>query len=129
MPRQQAGANRQATTQARRGDSPVIGYSFVHTAIDDHSRLAYSEVLTNERNETAAAFWQRANAFFTEHGITVERVLTDNGSCYRSKLFSQTLAASGIIHERTRPYRPQRRTRRARRESVCCRSRASYGRR
>ncbi|MFJ5837382.1 IS481 family transposase [Streptomyces shenzhenensis] len=107
MSRQQAGTNRQATTDARKGGSPVIGYSFVHTAIDDHSRLAYSEVLANERKETAAAFWQRANAFFTERGITVERVLTDNGSCYRSKLFGQTLKAAGIIHKRTRPYRPQ----------------------
>ncbi|WP_037840419.1 IS481 family transposase, partial [Streptomyces sp. NRRL S-1813] len=103
MPRQQAGANRQATTDARKGGSPVIGYSFVHTAIDDHSRLAYSEVLANERKETAAAFWRRANAFFSEHGITVERVLTDNGSCYRSKLFGQTLSVAGIVHKRTRP--------------------------
>ncbi|MFH8533351.1 IS481 family transposase [Streptomyces tendae] len=107
MPRQQAAPNRQATTDARRGGSPVIGYSFVHTAIDDHSRLAYSEVLTNERKETAASFWERANAFFSAHGITVERVLTDNGSCYRSQLFAQTLDAAGIIHKRTRPYRPR----------------------
>jgi transposase-like protein len=77
MPRQQATANRQATTDARKSGCPVIGYSFIHTAIDDHSRLAYSEVLTNERKETAAAFWRRANAFFMAHGITVERVLTD----------------------------------------------------
>jgi transposase InsO family protein len=106
MPRQQAAGNRQATTSARKG-SPIIGYSFVHTAVDDHSRLAYSEVLTDERKETAASFWKRANAFFTAHGITVERVLTDNGSCYRSQLFAQTLSAAGIIHKRTRPYRPQ----------------------
>ncbi len=84
MPRQQATSNRQATTDARQGGSPVIGYSFVHTAIDDHSRLAYSEVLTDERMET-----------------------TDNGSCYRSRLFAQTLSAAGITHKRTRPYRPQ----------------------
>ncbi|WP_327686388.1 IS481 family transposase [Streptomyces sp. NBC_00467] len=102
MPRQQAGANRQTTTDARKGGSPVIGYSFVHTAIDDHSRLAYSEVLANERKETAAAFRP-----FSEHGITVERVLTDNGSCYRSKLFGQTFSVAGIVHKRTRPYRPQ----------------------
>jgi transposase InsO family protein len=107
MPRQQAGANRQATTSARKGGSPVIGYSFVHTAVDDHSRLAYSEVLNDERKETAAEFWQRANAFFSGHGITVERVLTDNGSCYRSRLFAQTLSDADIIHKRTRPYRPQ----------------------
>lgn len=107
MPRQQALANRQATTGVRKGGSPVIGHSFIHTAIDDHSRLAYSEVLTNERKETATAFRQRANAFFKTHGITVERVLTDNGSCYRSRLFGQTLSAAGMVHKRTRPYRPQ----------------------
>lgn len=107
MPRPKAMANRQATTGARKGGSPVIGYSFIHSAIDDHSRLAYSEALTDERKETAAAFWRRANAFFVAHGITVERVLTDNGSCYRSQLFAQTLNATGIIHKRTRSYRPQ----------------------
>ncbi|MYW09271.1 IS481 family transposase [Streptomyces sp. SID2563] len=107
MPRQQANANRQAATEVRRGGSPVIGYSFIHTAIDDHSRLGYSEVLTNERKESAVAFWQRANAFFAKPGITVERVLTDNGSCYRSGLFGRTLSAAGIVHKRTRPYRPQ----------------------
>ncbi len=85
MPRQQALANRQAATDARKGGSTVIGYGFVQSAMDDHSRLAHSEVLTSERKETAAAFWRRANAFFTAHGITVERVLTDNGSCSRSR--------------------------------------------
>ncbi|SEC19046.1 leucine-zipper of insertion element IS481 [Streptomyces sp. 3213] len=107
MSRQQGDGNRQATTDARKGGSPVIGYSFVHTAIDDHSRLAYSEVLSDERKETAAAFGERANTFFSAHGITVQRVLTDNGSCYRSRLFTQALSAAGIIHKRTRPYRPQ----------------------
>ncbi|MFI7241685.1 IS481 family transposase [Streptomyces qinglanensis] len=107
MPRQQAAGNRQATTEARKNGSPKIGYCFVHTAVDDHSRLAYSEVLSDERKETAASFWERANTFFSQHGITVERVLTDNGSCYRSGLFAQTLSAASIIHKRTRPYRPQ----------------------
>ncbi|MFI0213388.1 IS481 family transposase, partial [Streptomyces lydicus] len=103
-----AGAhNRQATTDQRKSCKPVIGYSYIHSAVDDHSRLAYSEVLTDERKETAAAFWQRAHTFFTRHGITVERVLTDNGSCYKSKLFTQTLTAAGIAHKRIRPYRPQ----------------------
>lgn len=99
--------NRQATTGQRKSSTPVIGYSYVHSAVDDHSRLAYSEVLTNERQETATGFWERANAFFAAHHITVERVLTDNGSCYKSKLFTQTLTAAGITHKRTRPYRPQ----------------------
>jgi transposase len=58
------------------------GYHFLHTAIDGHSRLAYSEILTNERKETAAAFWIRADAWFANCGITVRKVLTDNGSCY-----------------------------------------------
>jgi transposase InsO family protein len=99
--------NRQATTTARKSCSPVIGYSYIHSAVDDHSRLAYSEALTDERQQTAAGFWQRAHAFFQAHGITVQRVLTDNGSCYKSKLFTQALAAAGITHKRIRPYRPQ----------------------
>ncbi|WP_371517397.1 IS481 family transposase [Kitasatospora sp. NBC_01300] len=99
--------NRQATTTERRSHKPVIGYSYVHSAVDDHTRLAYSEILPDERQETATAFWQRAQAFFADHGITVERVLTDNGSCYKSKLFTRTLTAAGIAHKRIRPYRPQ----------------------
>ncbi len=59
------------------------------------------------RRHTAIAFRQRAHAFFTAHGITVERVLTDNGSCCKAKRFTQTLAAAGIAHKRIRPYRPQ----------------------
>ncbi|MEV5597511.1 IS481 family transposase [Streptomyces sp. NPDC052496] len=99
--------NRQATTTARHSCKPVIGYSHIHSAVDDHSRLAYSEVLPDERKETAAAYWQRAHAFFAAHGITVQRILTDNGSCYKAKLFTQTLNAAGIAHQRIRPYRPQ----------------------
>lgn len=81
------------------------GTAFIHNAVDDHSRLAYCEILSDERKETAAAFWGRANAYFTACGITVKRVLTDNGSAYRSKLFAQSLGT--ITHKRTRPYRPQ----------------------
>ncbi|WP_030777348.1 IS481 family transposase [Streptomyces sp. NRRL F-2664] len=99
--------NRQATTDQRKNSTPVIGYSYIHSAVDDHSRLAYSEVLADERKETAVGFWARANAFFAAHGIGVERVLTDNGSCYKSKLFTQALATAGITHKKTRPYRPQ----------------------
>jgi transposase InsO family protein len=97
-------ANKQATTDSHK---TVIGYSFIHNAVDDHSRLACSEVLNNERKQTAAAFWQHADAFLRRHGITVERVLADNGSCYRSKLFAQTPTAAGIVNKRTRSYRPQ----------------------
>ncbi|WP_188757338.1 IS481 family transposase, partial [Microbacterium album] len=82
------------------------GYAFLHNAIDDHSRLAYSEILDDERKETAAAFWIRARAFFAEAGITVTAVMTDNGACYRSQAFRDALGDS-VKHRRTRPYRPQ----------------------
>ena len=81
------------------------GMACVHNAVDDHSRLAYSEVLPDEKKETTAAFWKRANAYFTECGVTVKRVLTDNGSAYRSKVFAEALGE--VVHKRTRPYRPQ----------------------
>ena len=83
-----------------------MGYAYLHHAVDDHSRLAYSEILGDERKETAAGFWSRAHAFFTGHRITVRRVLTDNGSCYRSKVFAAALGPE-VAHKRTRPYRPQ----------------------
>ena len=77
-----------------------IGYAFVHTAIDGYSRLAYSEVLDNEQGPTAADFWIRASAFFTDHGITVERVLTDNGACYRSQCLRHgARAGPAQLHE------------------------------
>ena len=82
------------------------GYAFLHSAIDDHSRVVYSEILENEKKETAAEFWERANAFYAGLGITVTRVMTDNGSCYRSGLFNDTLGEH-IKHNYTRPYRPQ----------------------
>jgi transposase InsO family protein len=90
--------------RSRHGD-PLRGYHFLHTAIDGHSRLAYSELLGDERKDTAAAFWSRANAWFTGYGITVRKVLTDNGSCYRSHAFRDALG--DVQHRRTRPYRPQ----------------------
>ena len=82
-----------------------IGYSFLHSAIDDHSRVVYSEILNDEKQETAAAFWARANAFYASEGITVLRVMTDNGSCYRSRCFNDALGRAK--HKYTRPYRPQ----------------------
>jgi transposase InsO family protein len=81
-----------------------VGYAFVHSAVDAYSRLAYSEVLHDEQAVTAAAFWIRAAAFFASHRITIERVLTDNGSCYRSHAFAAALGH--VAHSRTRPYRP-----------------------
>ncbi len=82
-----------------------VGYAFVHSAIDGYSRLAYSEVLDDEQGVTAAGFWRRAQQFFAEHGIRVDRVLTDNGSCYRSLEFAHAL--EDARHSFTRPYRPQ----------------------
>ena len=102
------GGHKTLGRQAGRKTRSGAGYSYIHTAVDDHSRLAYSEILGDEKKETATAFWARAQEFFTTCGITVERVLTDNGSCYKSRLWRDTLAAAGITHKRTRPYRPQR---------------------
>ncbi len=82
-----------------------VGFAFVHSAVDGYTRLAYSEVLADELGVTAAGFWLRAAAFFAAHDITVERVLTDNGSCYRSQHFNTAL--DHIQHTFTRPYRPQ----------------------
>lgn len=75
-------------------------------AVDDHSRLAYSEILNDQTQETAAGFWERARGFFAAAGIAVTAVMTDNGSCYRSKVFARALGL-GVKHRRTRPYRPQ----------------------
>lgn len=83
------------------------GYGYVHTGLDDHSRLAYSEVLPDETAETAAAWWRRAVIWFLAQGVTIQRVLTDNGSCYRSRLWKAACLDMDIKHKRTRPYRPQ----------------------
>jgi transposase InsO family protein len=85
----------------------VIGWEYVHIAIDDCTRLAYAEVLPNEKATTAIAFLRRAKAFFERHGMTVEQLLTDNGSAYRSTIHAIACSALGIRHLRTRPYRPQ----------------------
>lgn len=82
------------------------GYHFIHNAVDDYSRLAYSEILTDEKKDTVCEFWKRAHAWFASQGITVQRVLTDNGNGYRSRAFAEALGA-GIKHKRTRPYHPQ----------------------
>jgi len=86
---------------------PRVGYAYVHSAIDAHSRLAYSEVHANEQATTAVAFWRRARAFFASYGITVERVMTDNGACYRSRVFADELVGAAIVHTRIKPYCPQ----------------------
>jgi transposase InsO family protein len=83
------------------------GWEFVHVAIDDYSRLAYAEVLVDEKASSAIAFLQRALAFFAGHGITVERVMTDNGSAYRSHAHRLACQQLGIRHLTTQPYRPR----------------------
>jgi transposase InsO family protein/transposase-like protein len=85
----------------------VIGWDFVHVAVDDATRLAYAEVLPDETAVTAVGFLRRAIAFFERHGIQVERVITDNGSPYRSTVHAIACRALGVRHLRTRPYRPQ----------------------
>lgn len=84
-----------------------IGYRYIHTAVDDRSRLVYSEILTDEKAATAAGFWIRATAWFLARGVTPKRVLTDNGACYRSGLWYQACADSGTTVKKTRPRRPQ----------------------
>jgi transposase InsO family protein len=84
------------------------GYDYIHSAVDDHSRLAYSEVCADERGATAAAFWTRAAAFFASHGIQVERVLTDNAFAYRHSIaFQAAVHESGAVQRFIRPRRPQ----------------------
>jgi len=85
----------------------IIGWEYVHIAIDDATRLAYAEVLTDEKATTAIAFLRRAIAFFKRHGMKVRELLTDNGSAYRSAVHAIACRALGIRHLRTRPRRPQ----------------------
>jgi transposase InsO family protein len=85
----------------------VIGWDYVHIAIDDATRLAYVEVLTDEKALTAIGFLRRAVEHFNSYGITVERLITDNRSPYRSTVHAIACCALGIRHLRTRPYRPQ----------------------
>jgi transposase InsO family protein len=85
----------------------TVGWEYVHVAVDDYSRLAYVEVLTDETGATAVAFLRRALAFFARYGIKVERILTDNGSAYRSVVHALACRSLGIRHLRTRAYRPQ----------------------
>ena len=85
----------------------TVGWEYVHVAVDDATRLAYVEVLPDERAKTAIAFLGRAVRFFRRHGIKVERVLTDNGAAYRATIHALACRILGLKHLRTRPYRPQ----------------------
>lgn len=83
------------------------GWEFLHVAIDDASRLAYTALMPDEKQQSATRFLEDALAWFSAHGVVVERVMTDNGSAYRSKLFTRALQARGLSHKRTRPYTPR----------------------
>jgi transposase InsO family protein/transposase len=102
-------ANRQSRTQRREGAKKPgqTGWEYIHICVDDATRLAYAEVLQNERAVTAIAFLRRCLAFYRTHGVSVERVMTDNGSAYVSAAFALACRALGIKHCRTQPYRPQ----------------------
>jgi transposase InsO family protein len=91
----------------RGAERRTVGWEYVHIAIDDCTRLAHAEVLPDEKATTAIGFLRRALAFFERHGIKVERLLTDNGSAYRSTVHALACRTLGIRHLRTRPYRPQ----------------------
>ena len=107
------GRRNRVTTVVRTGtprnkwNNPVLGTAFLHTVIDDHSRVAYVEICSDETGDTAVAVLRRAVAWFADRGVTVERVLSDNGSCYRSFAWRDACADLGIKPKRTRPYRPQ----------------------
>jgi transposase InsO family protein len=109
--RAQGGHNRFATAR-RTGKlskyhTPLVGTAFIHTVLDDHSRVAYTEIHDDETSQTAAQVLRNAVAWFAERGVTIERALSDNGSAYRSHLWRDTCADLGITPKRTRPYRPQ----------------------
>jgi transposase InsO family protein len=107
--RQQGDWNRQATpgNPRNRWRNPLSGHAFVHTVIDDHSRVAYAEVHDDETALTATAVLARAVAWYSARGVTVERVLSDNGSAYKSHLWQTTCDQLEITVKKTRPYRPQ----------------------
>ena len=110
--RHQGNKNKSATV-IRTGEprnkwrNPLIGTCYLHTVIDDHSRVAYVEARDDEKKETATEVLRNAVAWFAERGVTVQRVLSDNGSCYKSHLWHDTCKDLGITPKKTRPYRPQ----------------------
>ena len=95
------------TGDRQAGRSQGSGWDFLHVCIDDASRLAYTEILPSEGQHDTTAFLQRALAWLGRHGVSVQRVMTDNGSAYRSKLFASALRDGGMRHVRTRPYTPR----------------------
>lgn len=107
--RAQGRKNRQATpgTKRSRFRSELLGHAYVHTVIDDHSRVAYAEIHDDETAATAVAVLHRAVAWFAARGVSVQRVLSDNGGCYRSHAWRLACADLHLTHKRTRAYRPQ----------------------
>jgi transposase-like protein len=111
LDRQKGTQNRRATAHRTglRGQNyrALGGTAFAHTVIDDHSRVAYVEICADEKADTAIGVLHRAVAWFADHGVKTERVLSDNGSAYKSHAWREACAELGITHKRTRPYRPQ----------------------
>lgn len=108
--RSQGRVNRAVSEPERRqgkNRGPLLGHAFVHTVIDDHSRVAYAEIHDDETAATATGVLRRAVSWFADHGVTVERVLSDNGSAYKSHAWRDTCRDLNITPKKTRPYRPQ----------------------
>ena len=95
------------TGDPQQGKSRGAGWEFVHVCIDDASRIAFSQILPNEKRQSAVAFLKAAVAYYASLGVAIARVMTDNGSCYRSKAFAQACRDLGLKHIRTRPYTPK----------------------
>ena len=100
------GSRRWRSRRSRRGDE-LLGHAFVHTVVDDHSRAAYAEIHDDETADTAIAVLRRAVSWFRTRGVVVERVISDNGSRYKSKAWRHACSELGVKPKRTRPYRPQ----------------------
>jgi transposase InsO family protein len=96
-------------TGDRRGQSNSrgVGWEYVHVAVDDHSRIAFAKVMSSEKRRSATAFLRAAVAYYEGLGVKVERVMTDNGSCYKSFAFRRSCKELGLKHIRTRPYTPK----------------------
>jgi transposase InsO family protein len=107
--RQQGDRNKRATPGLPKGNDykPRTGTAYLHTVIDDHSRVAYAEIHTDEKADTACGVLRNAVAWFASHGVAVERVLSDNGAAYRSLAWRETCTDLAVTPKRTRPYRPQ----------------------
>lgn len=95
------------TGNRQQGESRGAGWEFVHVCIDDASRLAFSRIFPDEKKESAVAFLEAAVAYYASLGVIIARVMTDNGSCYRSRAFRDTCRDLGLRHIRTRPYTPK----------------------